>query len=444
MNEQHTQRRTAAGALAARGRWILALALAALATAGCVSASRPVALAPTPPAGLCGSSPIVPQIAPTLPAGDFPQSDAAVDCFMWQTFIYLNWPAQSPGQPDPAAQFGSAKPVVWGTYKPYDQVFLPDAQTPQPWATTPLTDTRVLTQTSKIGQATANALAATLTITDEAFAGPLVDQAGQLTYYEILLNEIEFNYIVANRLYDADAQYAMAEASGIALPDDSIEIKAAWKILTPSERAVRPLRFYTIQAQLGGSSEPTTMGLVGLHIMRRVARAGQGFWATFGQIDNAPLQGAPATGAYSYYNPNCAACPANSQTIPPTPTQIEQVLAIPTEAAQVNRYVQQLIAANDPESPWQFYQLLNAQWPQFVLAIGKPGATIPLPKGNLNTYAMLNPVLETFIQSPSSSAPRSCITCHANAPAAPIASNQHPTLATSFSFLFQHATSASR
>ena len=38
-----------------------------------------------------------------------------------------------PGQPDPAAQFGSAKPVVWGTYKPYDQVFLPDAQTPQPW-----------------------------------------------------------------------------------------------------------------------------------------------------------------------------------------------------------------------------------------------------------------------------------------------------------------------
>jgi len=403
------------------GRGTLALALAALAMVGCVSASRP-ATVPTPPAGLCGFSPIVPQLAPTLPAAGFPQGDAAIDCFMWQTFIYLNWPAQTPGQPDPAARFSGAGPVVWSTYKPYNQVFLPNAQMPQPWTTTPLTGTRVLTQTSKIGPATASALAATLTITDEAISGPLVDQAGQLTYYEMLLNEIEFNYIVANRLYDADAQNAIAQASGIALPDDSIEIKAAWKVLTPSELAARPLRFYTLKAQLGGSSEPTTVGLVGLHIMRRVAGAGQGFWARFGQVDNAPLQGAPAKGAYSYYNPTCQSCPVNQVTTPPAATQVEQVVAIPAEAAKVNQYVQQLIAANDPESPWQFYQLLNVQWPQFALTIGQPGRGVPLPNGNLNTYVLLNPVLETFIQSPSqANVPRSCVTCHAHAATAPVA-----------------------
>jgi hypothetical protein len=421
------------------GRGALALALAALALVGCVSASRPAAV-PTPPAGLCGFSPIVPQLAPTLPAAGFPQSDAAVDCFMWQTFIYLNWPAQSPGQPDPAARFGGAGPVVWSTYKLYDQVFLPNAQAPQPWAP-PAPGTRVMTQTSKIAPAPASALMATLTITDEAISGPLVDQAGQLTYYEMLLNQIEFNYIVANRLYDADVQNAMAQASGIALPDDSIEIKAAWKVLTPGDLAARPLRFYTVKAQLGGSSEPTTVGLVGLHIMRRVAGAGQGFWATFGQVDNAPLEGAPAKGTYSYYNPGCQSCPVNKLTTPPAATQVEQVAAIPAEAARINQYVRQLIAATNPASPWQFYQLLNVQWPQFALAVGQPGRRVPLPNGNLNTYVLLNPVLETFIQSPSQTGvPRSCVTCHAHAAAAPVASDPQPTYATSYSFLFRHAT----
>jgi hypothetical protein len=430
----------------------------ALAIAGAVYLTQPapVRTAPTPTAGLCGSSTIVLQIAPVLPTAQFPQGDAAADCFMWQTFIYLNWPAlaDSPGHPDPNAQFGSAAPVVWNTYKRSDQVFLPNAQTPAPWNQPALVShapatlrpliasggVRVLTQTAKMTSEFANIISTTLTITDEVFGGPLVDQAGDLAYYEMLINEIEYNYIVGNQLYNADIQYEFARTQGISLPNDSIEIKAAWKVLTPSELAARPVRFYTTQALLPGSNKPVVVGLVGLHIMQMVPNTYQGFWATFGQIDNAPLQGAPADGAYSFYNPHCIECAVNKVTIPPTPTQMLQVIAIPHEAARVNSYMRQLIASTDGNSPWQFYQLLNTQWPQFAQDVGLPGMRAPLPIGNPNVTMLLNPVLETFVQpQPLKVVPHSCITCHRYAAVAPTAANPKPRYATSYSFLFHHA-----
>ena len=71
---------------------------------GSTAAPRPAAAAtPVAPSNLCGgpSSLPPPQISPIIytSATDLgPQSDMNVDCFMWQSFIYLNWPAQ-PGAP---------------------------------------------------------------------------------------------------------------------------------------------------------------------------------------------------------------------------------------------------------------------------------------------------------------------------------------------------------
>ena len=60
------------------------------------------------------------------------------------------------------------------------------------------------------------------------------------------------------------------------------------KVLTAAE--VKSGRFHTVQALIPGTSAlaPVTVGLVGFHMY--LPNIGQGVWATFAQIDNAPLQ----------------------------------------------------------------------------------------------------------------------------------------------------------
>ena len=130
--------------------------------------------------------------------------------------------------------------------------------------------------------------------TQQAGGGVLIDQNGQTVYYEMLMNQTEFNYITGNTLYEANQQNAYAQKTGIVLPPDSIEIKAAWKVLSPQEASATPLRFHTTQALLPNQPKAVTMGLVGLHIMvvPSATNFNQGFWATFKQVDNAPLAGA--------------------------------------------------------------------------------------------------------------------------------------------------------
>jgi hypothetical protein len=256
-------------------------------------------------------------------------------------------------------------------------------------------------------------------------------------------------------LYNADRQYAMAQQSFINLPIGktewgpvgAIEVKAAWKILTPDELNAKPIRFHTAQALIAGQSAPVTVGLVGLHMIQRASPFYQGLWATFAQVDNAPLEGNPPNGSYSFFNPACAAsaCPVNTETKPPTPTQVEQVFAVPGQVSQLNSQVQQMIAAADPQSPWQFYQLLDVQWPTSAVPTEQPGqketcqggTCTGLPNGSPNINTLMNPVLETYLQVPN----MSCLGCHTLATAAPVAADQNPQYLTSYSFLMGHAQS---
>src|SRR5580698_5904209 len=82
---------------------------------------------------VCGPQPVpVPVLKPALASVYFTPSESAVDCFMWQTFIYLNWTALDGirGAPDKSASFDEGGPTVWETYKSYDAVFLPNAAVP--------------------------------------------------------------------------------------------------------------------------------------------------------------------------------------------------------------------------------------------------------------------------------------------------------------------------
>jgi hypothetical protein len=265
-----------------------------------------------PPAYSCGDIPnpnSVPKIQATfrtnagLNNGDF-------DCMAWQDFIYFMWPA-APGQrgvpkPNPA-RLGDTGPTVWETYRTVDTVFLPNAQNPGPWNQAQLMATlraslaqqvasgvvRHLTMTSKVSRAVlANILrsgaATPPNVLDEiaqAGGGTLYDLNGNPVYYEVAMNQAQYDYIVANNLYDANKQSSFAQSNVIALPGNtvgagsSVEVKAAWKILSPAEK--KSGRFHTTQALIQGSLTPVTVGLVGFHAF--ISRGDQGAWATFAQ-----------------------------------------------------------------------------------------------------------------------------------------------------------------
>ncbi|HYM01511.1 MAG TPA: hypothetical protein VET85_01120 [Stellaceae bacterium] len=367
-----------------------------------------------------------------------PASDASFGCMAWQSFIYLNWPVLShaAGEPDPNAPFGKAGPTVWETFMRHDAVFRAGAEPPPPWGTPDLT----------LGEPRR------LTTFHQAGGGMLIDRAGKPVYYEMLIDRDEYNYIVANKLYDAEAQLTFAQKSGIVLPAGptpqygeigTIELKAAWKILTPDELAQRPVRFHIARAILEDGS-PAVVGLVGFHLNQRVEGFTQGLWATFAQIDSAPAEGTTSRDhVYLFHDPDCTACIVNAMTDPPQGTQVERKYPVAPSVRDINVYVRDLVRRADPDSPWQFYELLGVQWPQFALGAPSPlpdpyrgaGRGVPLSIGMPSTQTLVNPVIETFHQVDNVS----CLGCHATGATAK--SGPSGPLAADYSFLLGHAKS---
>ncbi|MCB0198017.1 MAG: hypothetical protein KDJ65_39100, partial [Anaerolineae bacterium] len=231
-----------------------------------------------------------------------PEAQRIFDEFAWQMFIALNWPANPDGTPDTNASIADLElPRVWEYYRETSTVFLEDGSAPAPWDPSQATPgLRTLSQTSKI----LNVNHPTGQLLDEslqAFTGPLVDQNGNWAYYEVLMNETEFDYILANELYNQEGQVLFTADNLIDFPantDDtpgSIELKFAWKILADNDI---PDRFFTIEATIavpqydadGNRLDPIErterVGLVGMHIAVRTESAPEWIWATFEQVDN--------------------------------------------------------------------------------------------------------------------------------------------------------------
>ena len=401
---------------------------------------------------LCGSVVVpAPSLQPVMADPNFAASDGAADCFMWQTMVYLNWPA-TPGQrgvPNADASLGSPGPSVWQTYKDYNELYLPNGQQPPGWndnflsvqrlqtrgVARPLPSIRLLNSTSKVFRtANANETPALREI-EQVGGGVLYDQNSNPVYYEMLVNQVNFDFIYNNQLYNPKQQNQYALQKGIVLPTNSIELKAAWKVLGANDD---PQRFLTAQAVLPGSATPVTVGLAGLHVFQMPSpNFNQGFWATFQQIDNAPTQSSPPQAHYSFNNPQCSAsqCPPN--TLDSKPTQVVQNFAPPSAAQAVNQYMQNLIAQQAPGSALQYYQLINVQWPTSPQTIGQPGKITPTPAGTPSVSTMINPVLETFLQNNQ----ESCLGCHIYASVAVDGKNPPTHYQASFSFLLGHAKS---
>ena len=332
---------------------------------------------------------------------DLSQLQTDFDVFSWQTFVALNWPANSNGSPNTdvtIGQQGALTQSVWETWKELIEVFKDDGTAPAPWEV----DNRYVppecrTLTGPDGNKVLPHLAkkpdVLFSSTQPFLTGPLIDQNGQFARFEISMNRSMFDYIVSNVLYNTQGQQRFADAGkkvAFACTNNgtsdtgAVMVKAAWKILGQGDDKTR---FYTRKAlvwtpgttnttpQVPATCAVSDVGMIGLHIATKVQNNSQWVWSTFEHKGNVPdLDSLPAKQPYSFYNQDCKDCtPVNQPpprpwdpTKPGKPTQIARVTPIDAPTTALNKSWQAALAAVNPNSPWQYYELVSTQWPTLV------------------------------------------------------------------------------
>ncbi len=334
-----------------------------------------------------------------LPRDIVPQSIALGDTFSWKTFIALCWPANGntcgPDTSNGISILKGTGPVVWETYLTSDQVFVLPKKEPQKWCEfgnekinikslpQKVQDIAIKTGVYRFIHRTSKAPHSLI----EASGQPLVDQNGRFVRYEVRINKIEYEYIIANTLWSLAGQNKYMQnkndsinfpAGGFISKDSvgSMEFKAAWKVLGKGDDFNR---FYTIRAIIfnddslnpSPGENPVTLGLVGLHIAHKTATQRFWVWSTFEQLDNLTS---------SFNNSKCKDCKVNQPPLGPpykeldkygkplhNPTQVTRVLKVDTTdstysgdtfVAGINKYFQNLLKG----SVWANYALVSTQW----------------------------------------------------------------------------------
>lgn len=448
----------------------------------------------------------LPADAPPKPnlstTGNFAEIQRKFDIFAWQEFVALNWPVGRPGQPGPGIIGKSPSgdnSTVWESYMAASQVFQPGAAPPPPWGTT-----QSIPSFCPVGPATLKgkvakvlSLVAKGDVQDEfteAFTlSPLIDVNGKYTRYEIRINKVEFDKILqgsADRPAPPRPWYIPANQvgpinfpAGVYQTDQigAIEVKAAWRQISQAQAS----KYHTAWAYITyapGSNDlntrcagPFLMGLVGLHIIHKTTSGPQWIWATFEHLDNAPS--ASSRGHYSYYNNiNCTFKPACADQQPPKPaggwdgdptktnTPVQVIRATPIPAAKnnpatgINPIFQKLLRNADQKSVWQYYQLVDTQWPQHPGTVQNPQQCYHDPKNPNNPLnfacngpnidqgpqpvpsSLANSTLETYFQQAPGNQQAfmgNCMGCHSNGTVADGAPNT--SLFSDFSFLLGDA-----
>ncbi|MFY9822219.1 MAG: hypothetical protein WAM82_12625 [Thermoanaerobaculia bacterium] len=506
------------------------LIAALLFDAGCASRSATGPVQPPRPAQPAASAGLLaalcPLNAPALSSeipGDSPLlGQAPFDCFAWQEFIALNWPAAAQaGQAAPvdASRFGEpgeTRPVVWETYMDVHGVMREGAQTPMAWGQSsplpPACTQRRASEDRKVLRMTAKFRVDIEAPEDLAEAAPtqrpnwLADRDGNLVWYEILIDKPEYDYIVQTTgFYNADTQYQkVSQGTHVDLPrgvyrgphekgrQGAMELKAAW--LRVQDPTAEKWRRYKLSRALvydprHDTCAAATLALVGLHILHKTETQPQWTWATFEHVDNAPdrSQASTAGDRYTFYRSACqplpipahcrahksqgcapppagitqTSCEPNTapayclkldgpseQQCPPYPIQVVRELPIPDSndnpVRRLNSGVQEMIRKANPDSVWQYYQLVNVLWSDSAVdenLAPKPPVT-PLSESGLRpsppSFPSSNAVMETYVQTTT------CVDCHRSATTAKSAQDPKPLFASDYSFLLGMAKSPRR
>lgn len=351
-----------------------------------------------------------------LPLDIDKQEQAVANLFSWQSFIAMNWPANTltcgPDTSKGNSILSGKGPVVWETYLSDDQVFVKAPAQPQLWCTEgnkvssfSHLPKQVLALANKTGvyrfiHSTSKSSAHGMSGIDQAVGGPLVDQNGRFARYELRMNWDEYNYITTNTLWDTAGQNKFLKHNTVSLPAGptsygpvgAMELKAAWKVLGKGDDASK---FYTIKAIVynddsgdpSPGENPVTLGLIGLHIARKTATQRNWVWSTFEQVDNLST---------SFYNSACDTCRVNTPISGSNITELDangKPLHAPTQVTRVNpiqdpsadslnTHFQALLKG----SVWANYKLVSTQWLLFE---------------NMFPLYLANSVQETYVQGPN-------------------------------------------
>jgi hypothetical protein len=285
--------------------------------------------------------------------GSIPVSSAA--SYGWSAFIALNWPASTAantrGVPDTTKTFGQSGTPVWETLRSKVEVYPGNGSAKMPPHGVTLDGSGKPTNAPDYGygdaqqyyystgllqpcQGQAPVTTPALVVLDETteinvnqtFAGaaPATDPQGynskpQLIRYAVKMNQPLYSRAVAGQywwysaagspLATAKANFVTALNSGqgqdpaepyvnfAPVPPNldpnqaGIEIKTAWRVLTPAETSsgrfiTSTVRYYEQPSGSTSCYREATWGLVGMHVISFSLSAPWVMWTTFEQVDN--------------------------------------------------------------------------------------------------------------------------------------------------------------
>ena len=347
-----------------------------------------------------------------LPGSNIPEGQRLFDIFAWQTFVALNWPALANGQPDNTLTIANTSaPRVWEYFVDVGLVYQKDGAAPASWASASKASLDKNFWMHGMGMGTpydkANAKDGGYSepVLDEslqAFTGPMIDQQGKWVRYQAAMNQVEFDYVVKNQLYNLEGQVNYTADHKIKFPANkgttqhgSMEIKMSWKQMSDEDATER---FFIRQAKvipLTGKPYTADFGLVGMHIAVRTESSPTWVWATFEHVDNtnvntlekdskgrhlkptffneanptipvntlAPKNAAPVKqyNAATGKDDGPAVFTSWDEALTTNPTQTTMMLPVPKVTASFNDEMRSLLA--QAGSVFQYYELIGTQWP---------------------------------------------------------------------------------
>lgn len=405
----------------------------------------------------------------TIPDANIPAAQRWFDIFSWQAFLALNWPALPDGKPNNKLNLSDSKtPRVWEYYVDAGLVYRKDGAPPPPWKDASAASVEKTFWMSGMGVGTPEPssqdkaddgdyiipVIGGASGSLQAFTGPMIDQQGKWVRYQAAMNQVEFDYVVENKLYNLEGQIAYTAKNQVSFPTNkgttkhgAIEIKMSWKQMSDQDD---PARFLVRKAHvvpLTGEPYTADFGLVGMHIAAKTESSPTWIWATFEHVNNtnsndletdakgrpikptffntalptipvntlAPKNAAPV----AQYNP------ATGQDDGPTvntswdeslttnPTQTTMMLPIPGATAALNQQVRAIL--KETGSVFQYYELIGTQWPAapsfpgFTNGVANQADGRLLPSshesiiykvpGKVVPVFLVNTTMETFFQN---------------------------------------------
>lgn len=306
---------------------------------------------------------------------------AFFDDFSWRSFVALNWPALDGrrGLPDRDKELGQAgNDIVWGTWKADHEIFQPGGKKPSPWDSFEGFSPDKFTSFADAGRYKIlggfGERASELQIEHFNQAGPVGNEQGSLVgrnreyiRYEVRINKVEFDFIRDGDFYLFEK---LPTTGQLTFPIGSAEIKAAWRTFTESELQDIDLlkRFFTAEAILvdpDGSRQSTTIGLIGLHIVRRTTSRREWIWSSFEHIDNLSGGGSTLLPSTSPVGQNALRPPVNKENPPqddPDPVPVKRLLPIRDSTKETNEAYR--THARIAGTVWENYELVLTQWPR--------------------------------------------------------------------------------